>query len=209
LCFFRALQLGPVNKVSPLKKSSTILTMILAFIFLGEPLGILTAVGMAVMAAGTFLMVEGKKPAKENERSKNNAWFFFGIIAAVFASITAIFATLGFQEIDASLGTAIRTMAVLPIAWLMVFVTGAHKKSGKFGAKNWIFLILSGFATGISWLLFFRALHLGPASNVVLVDILSIVFTMLFARIFLGERFSKRNLAGLALLTAGTVVIIL
>jgi transporter family protein len=91
----------------------------------------------------------------------------------------------------------------------MVFVTGAHKKSAKFGAKNWVFLTLSGFATGISWLLFFRALQLGPASHVVPVDKLSIVFTMLFARIFLGERFSKRNLIGLALLTAGTVIIIL
>ncbi|MCL2223701.1 MAG: EamA family transporter [Defluviitaleaceae bacterium] len=210
LCYFRALKMGAVKRVAPLKKSSTILTMILAFIFLGEPIGVFTIIGMVLMAIGTFLMVEpsAKKKSEEAENSKNHGWLFFGIIAAVFASLTAILATIGFQYIDASLGTAIRTMAVVPISWLMVLLT--RKKNtppSAISKKSWLFLVLSGIATGASWLLFFRALQLGPASHVVPIDKLSIVLTMLFARIFLRETFSKRNLIGLALLTVGTLIV--
>jgi len=204
LCFFRALQLGTVNRVVPIDKSSTIFTMILAFIFLGEPIGAFTAVGMVLMAAGTWLMIDFKK--EEGNRSKRYGWLFFALIAAVFASLTAILGSIGFENIEANLGTAIRTMAVVPMSWLMVFLTRGKNTRGKINKENWLFLILSGVATGASWLFFFRALQLGNASNVVPVDKLSVVLTMGFARLFLGEKFSKRSLAGLMLLTGGTLL---
>jgi transporter family protein len=128
LCFFRALQLAEVNQVTPLKKSSTILTIILAVIFLGEPMGIFTILGLVLIAAGTWFMIKPNKKPAENQ-SKGFVWFLFALAAAIFASLTAIFARIGFENIDATLGTAIRTLAVLPISWLMVFLT--RKKKSK------------------------------------------------------------------------------
>jgi len=200
LCYFRALQLGNVNQIVPIKKSSTILTMIFAFIFLNEPAGWLTVAGMVLIGIGTWLML---KPKKSDEKSKNLAWLPFAILAAVFASITAILGNIGIAEIEANLGTAIRTIAVLPMSLLMFGIAG--DKKSKISPKNWVFLILSGIATGASWLFFYRALQIGNASHVVPVDKLSIIITMLFARLFLDERFSARSLIGLALLTAGTL----
>ncbi|MCL1883247.1 MAG: EamA family transporter [Defluviitaleaceae bacterium] len=207
LCFFHALKMGNVNQIVPLKKSSTILTMIFAFIFLGEPFGVFMIVGMVMIGVGTWLMTEMKK--KENVGAKGNSWLFFGLLAAVFASLTAILGRIGIENIEANLGTAIRTFAVVPMAWLMVFITKEHKGIGKIDRKSWLFLLLSGMATGASWLLFYRALQIGNASHVVPIDKLSIVLTMAFAGIFLGERFSKRSLAGLAILTAGTLLAII
>ncbi|MCL2572251.1 MAG: EamA family transporter [Defluviitaleaceae bacterium] len=207
LCFFRALKLGNVNKVSPLKKSSTILTMLLAFIILQEPIGIPMLIGMLLIGLGTWLMMGTKKKQPDNE-SKNTGWLFFALLAAVFAALTAILGRIGIAEIEANLGTAIRTMAIVPISWLMVLLTNkkGQKRIRAIDRKSWLFLILSGVATGASWLFFFRALQLGNASLVVPVDKLSIVLTMAFARIFLGERFTKRSLIGLALLTIGTIL---
>ena len=205
LCFFRALQLGSVNQVVPIDKSSTIMTMILAFIFLSEPMGAITVAGMTLMGVGTWLMLE-RRPAKDAEIGGGKSWLFFALLAAVFASLTAILGRVGIAYVDANLGTAIRTMAVVPMSWMMVFITGGQKKIGGINRKSWAFLLLSGVATGASWLLFYRALQLGSASLVVPVDKLSIVLTMGFARVFLGERFSRRSLAGLALLTIGTLL---
>ena len=221
LCFFRALQLGNVNRVVPIDKSSTIMTMILAFIFLSEPMGAVTVVGMGLMAVGTWLMIEFKKSAAmqaqpvaqssgqdivQSNTHNRKSWIFFALLAAVFASLTAILGRVGIVNIEANLGTAIRTMAVVPMSWLMVFITKGQSKIKSIDRNSWVFLILSGVATGASWLLFYRALQLGSASLVVPVDKLSIVLTMGFARVFLGERFSKRSLAGLVLLTVGTLL---
>jgi len=207
LCFFRALQLGNVNKVVPIDKSSTILTMILAFIFLSEPMGWITVIGMALMGVGTWLMLELKSnnSAEKGEKS-SKSWLFFALLAAVFASFVAIFGRIGVVDMDASLWTAIRTMVVVPMSWLMVFIAGSHKKIKSADKKSWVFLILSGVATGASWIFFYHALQLGNASHVVPIDKLSIVLTMGFARLFLGERFSKRSCIGLALLTIGTLL---
>jgi len=203
LCYFRALQLGNVNRVVPIDKSSTIMTMILAFIFLSEPMSVFSFVGMALMAVGTWLMLELKKDSgKENKRG----WLFYALLAALFASLTAILGKVGIVDIEANLGTAIRTVAVVPMSWLMVFVTGAQKSINKIDTKSWVVLLLSGVATGASWLLFYRALQLGNASHVVPIDKLSIVLTMGFARLFLGERFSLRSICGLILLTIGTLL---
>jgi len=206
LCFFRALQLGNVNKVIPIDKSSTILTMILAFIFLSEPMGWITIVGMALMGAGTWLMLELKK---DEEKTSGRGWLFFAILAAVFASLVAIIGRIGVADIDPSLWTAIRTIVVIPLSWLMVFITGGQKSIKSVNRKSWIFLVLSGVATGASWLFFYHALQIGNASHVVPIDRLGILLTMGFARLFLGERFTKRSLIGLTLLTVGTLLSVL
>ena len=207
LCFFRALQLGNVNKVVPIDKSSTILTMILAFIILSEPVGWLTVVGMVLMGIGTWLMLALKKD--EGEKAGKRRWLFYAILAALFASLVAIIGRVGVAYMDANLWTAIRTMVVLPLSWLMVFTVGSQKTIKSVDSKSWVFLVLSGVATGVSWLFFYHALKIGNASHVVPIDKLSIVLTMLFARIVLGEQFSKRSIIGLVLLTVGTLLPIL
>ena len=205
LCFFRALQIGNVNKVVPIDKSSTILTMILAFIFLGEPVGWVTAVGMVLMGAGTWLMLELKKDGGA-EKKQGRGWLFYAVLAAVFASLVAIFGRIGVADMEPNLWTAIRTVVVVPLSWLMVFLAGSQKKIKAVDRKSWLFLILSGAATGASWLFFYHALQIGNASHVVPIDKLSILLTMGFARCCFGERFSVRSIAGLGLLTAGTLL---
>jgi len=205
LCFFRALRLGTVNRVVPIDKSSTILTMLLAFLFLREPVGPVTMAGMALMGTGTWLMLELKKDHSDQTPARRS-WLFFAVMAAVFASLTAIFGRIGVADMDANLWTAIRTMVVVPMSWLMVFLTDGTGEVKGIDRKSWLFLVLSGVATGVSWLFFYHALQIGNASLVVPIDKLSIVLTMGFARLFLGERFSGRSLAGLALLTIGTLL---
>jgi len=209
LCFFRALQLGPVNKVVPIDKSSTLLTMLLAFTLLGETLRPITVLGMLLMGLGTWLMLELRTKEDSKEDQSGKSWLFFAVLAAVFASLTAIFSRIGLTDIEANLWTAIRTAIVLPLSLLMVFLVGSHKQIKTVEGRGWIFLILSGLATGASWLFFYHALQLGNASHVVPIDKLSIVLTMGFARLCLGERFSKQSLIGLCLLTVGTLVPIL
>jgi len=207
LCRFRALKLENVNKVTPITKSSTILTMILAFIFLGEPLGLPMAAGITLMGIGTWLMLELKKSKdKAKEKEGGLAWLLFAALAAIFASLVAIFGSIGVSDMDASLWTAIRTVIVAIISWQMVFMTGGQKSIKTVDVKSWVFLLLSGTATGVSWIFFYHALRIGNASHVVPVDQLSIVITMGFARVFLGERFSKQSLIGLAILTAGILL---
>jgi len=198
----RALKLGNVNKVTPIDKSSTILTMLLAFIILGEPLGWLTALGMVLMGAGTWLMIEWKSDAKKGERG----WLVFAVLSAVFAAAVAILGRAGVTDMDATLWTAARMIIVVPLAWLFVFAKGSHKTIRKINKKSWLFLILSGIATGASWLFFYHALKLGNASQVVPIDKLSILLTMLFAAVFLKERFTAKSLVGLGLLTIGTLI---
>jgi len=216
LCYFRALKLGNVNKVVPLKKSGTILTMVLAFIFLGEPIGWVTAAAMLLMGLGTWLMLELKKSTPK-PTNRGGGWLFYAVLAAIFASLVAIFGRVGVQGVDAYLWTAIRTAVVVPMSWLMVFLSGKQqgiqgeicRKIKSIDRKSWLFLVLSGLATGGSWLFFYHALQIGYASHVVPVDRSSILLTMVLARIFFGERFSKRSLTGLGLLTVGTVILVL
>ena len=205
LCRFRALKFGNVNKVTPITKTSTILTMLLAFIFLREPLGWIMVVGMILMGTGTWLMLELKKGKKSNdtEGDSNKSWIIFAVLAAIFASLVAIFGSAGVADMDANLWTAMRTVIVALLSWFMVYTTGGQKKIKTIKIKSWVFLVLSGLATGASWLFFYHALQIGNASLVVPIDQLSILITMGFARLFLGERFSKQSLIGLALLTTG------
>lgn len=216
LCYFKALQLGDVNKVTPVDKSSTILTMILAFIFLGEKITAFMLIGMVCIAIGTVLMLqkrelsdEEKEKQEENEQKHRYAWFFFALGSAFFTSLTAILGKVGIQGVDSNLGTAIRTIVVLVMAWMIVGLQNKTEQVKEIDAKSWIFIILSGVSTGLSWLCYYRALQDGYASVVVPIDKLSIVFTVAFSRIFLNEKLSKKAAVGLGLIVAGTLVLLL
>lgn len=206
LCYFRALQLGDVNKVTPIDKSSTVLTILLAFILLGEPISLPQAAGVVGIGAGTLLMVSKKETQSE---VKGGKWFIYALLSAVFASLTSIFGKIGVENVDSNLGTAIRTIVVLVMAWLMVFITGEQKELRQISRKSWIFLMLSGFATGGSWLCYYRALQDGPASVVVPIDKLSILVTIFFSRVVLKEKLSRRAAVGLVLIVLGTGAMLL
>ena len=205
LCYFRALKLGNVNHVAPIDKLSTVLTILLAFLLLGEPFGAAQGFGMALIGVGTLLMVEKKAVTRQSE----GPWFLYALGSAVFASLQAILAKFGITGVDSNLGTALRTIVVLAMAWLMVLVTGRAGEAGRVDRRELGFICLSGLATGGSWLCYYKALQEGPASIVVPIDKLSILLVVLFARIVLGERLSRKAGAGLALLTAGTLVLAL
>lgn len=212
LCYFRALQLGDVNKVAPIDKSSTVLTMLLAFLFLGESLTWLKAAAMALIGAGAYLMIQRKREtvsaAEGAKPRKNPAWLLYALGSAVFASLTAILGKIGIEGVDSTLGTAIRTGVVLVMAWAIVFGRGKQKTIRQIDGHSYLFLILSGFATGGSWLCYYRALQTGPASVVVPIDKLSILVSILFARIAFHERLTVKAGAGLAMIVAGTLLLL-
>ena len=205
LFYFRALQLGNVNKVAPIDKSSTIMTMLLAFFILGESLTAMKLLCMAMIGAGTLLMIQKREGTAE---SAGKGWLLFAFLSAVFASLTSILGKIGIEGVESNLGTAIRTVVVLVMAWMMVFVKKKQHSIGRISARSWVFLALSGLATGGSWLCYYRALQDGQASVVVPIDKLSILVTVLFSRLMLKERLSGRALAGLLLLTAGTLLLL-
>ena len=206
LCYFKALQTGDVNKVTPIDKSSTILTMILAMTFLHEEITVLKIIAIIVIAAGTFLMIEKKKT--EQGKYIDNKWLLYAVGSAVFASLTSILGKVGIEGIDSNIGTAIRTIVVLIMAWVVVFVTKKQDTIKDIDKKSWLFIILSGFATGGSWLCYYRALQTGPASVVVPIDKLSILVTILFAYVVFHEKLSKKAAVGLTLIVAGTLAMI-
>lgn len=207
LCYFKALQLGDVNKVTPIDKSSTILTMILAIIFLKEGITWIKAAAIVLIAAGTFLMIEKKKT--EGTWEQNGKWLIYAFGSAVFASLTSILGKVGIEGINSNLGTAIRTIVVLIMAWIVVFVTKKQNTIRGIDKKSWIFLILSGFATGGSWLCYYRALQTGPASVVVPIDKLSILITIGFAYLVFHEKLNRKSASGLVLIVAGTLLMLL
>lgn len=206
LCYFKALQLGDVNKVVPIDKSSTVLTILLAAILLGEGITLYSGIGIALIAVGTFLMIE-KKDVK-NDVPKNKRWIFYALGSAVFASLTAILGKIGISDVESNLGTAIRTGVVLVMSWIMVFVTGKQNKIKCISKKELGFICLSGLATGGSWLCYYKALHDGPASVVVPIDKLSILVTILFSYIVFREKLSKKTAFGLVLTVGGTLLML-
>ena len=208
LCYFRALQIGDINKVVPIDKSSTVLTILLAFLLLGEPIGLFQGIGVVLIGAGTFLMIE-KKQQKGPRGGSGKGWMLCAFGSAMFASLTAILGKVGIENVPSDLGTALRTVVVLLMAWAMVFVTGRQAQVRAVGRRDLVFILLSGVATGLSWLCYYRALQEGPASVVVPLDKLSVVVTIVFSRVFLHERLSRRALAGFALLVAGTGLLLL
>ena len=227
LCYFHALQKGDINKVVPIDKSSTVLTILLALIFLHEGFTLGKGVSAVLIGAGTLLMISTPLPygsrrpyrleKNENERKEaetngrpdesRNGWLWYAVLSAVFASLTAIFGKIGISGIDSNLGTAVRTTVVLVMAWLMVFVTGKQKEVKTIEKKELGFIILSGFATGASWLCYYRALQDGPASVVVPIDKLSILVTIAFSWIVFHEKLTKRAMAGVLFIALGTVLL--
>lgn len=207
LCYFHALQLGDVNKVTPVDKSSTIITMLLAMLFLGETPTWLTLVAMVLIAVGTYLMIERRSTSG---RTTGKCWFLYAFGSALFAALTAIFGKVGMTEVESNLGTALRTVVVLVLAWVIVFARGQQKDIPSIDGKSWLFLILSGFTTGASWLCYYGALHdeASRASVVAPIDKLSILVTIFFSRVFLKERLSKKAFAGLVLLVGGTLLLL-
>lgn len=207
LCYFRALQLGDINKVVPVDKSSVILTMLLAFLFLQEPITPFGGIGVVLIAAGTFLMIE-KKDVEQKEDQKKG-WFLYAAGSAIFASLTSILGKIGISGVESNLGTAIRTAVVLLMAWVMVFVAGKAGEVRKIPKNELGFICLSGIATGASWLCYYRALQDGLASIVVPIDKLSILVTVAFSYFVFHERLSKKSAIGLVLIVAGTLAMLI
>ncbi len=206
LCYFKALQLGNVNKVTPIDKSSTVLTMLLAFVLLGEELTWMKAVAMVSIGIGTYMMIQKKQVEAKQEDKK---WLLYAIGSAVFASLTSILGKIGISDINSNLGTAIRTIVVLVMAWIVVFVTRKQRTIKDIDKKSWIFLVLSGVATGGSWLCYYRALQTGPASVVVPIDKLSILVTIAFSYVVFREKLTAKAGIGLALIVAGTFLLLI
>ena len=206
LCYFRALQTGDINKVVPIDKLSTVLTILLALLFLGEGISLRKMVAVFLIAAGIFLMIEKKESVIP--QPKGHGWMFYAVLSAVFASLTTFLGKVGVENIDSNLGTALRTVVVLVMAWAIVLAKGKQKGIAWIDGKSWLFLVLSGVATGLSWLCYYRALQMGDASLVAPIDKLSILFTVAFSGIFLKERLSAKSGGGLALLTAGTLLLL-
>lgn len=204
LCYFKALSIGNLSKVVAVDKSSTFLTILLALIFFREPFHWLTGLGIAVMIAGTALMLE-KGDAKKGKRG----WLFYAAGSAVFAALQSILGKVGVQDMDATLATALRTVVVLIFAWAIVL----GKKEGgdwkEMTRRDAVLLVLSGITTGASWLCYYRALQTGRASVVVPIDKCSILFAVALSAIFLKEKQTRRSLLALALVVAGTLMIAL
>jgi len=208
LCYFKALQLGDINKVVPVDKSSTVLTILLAFLFLHESITAAKLVGVVLIGAGTFLMIEKKKSAIQ-AGAESKLWLPYACGSAVFAALTSILGKIGIEGLNSNLGTAIRTSVVLVMAWVVVFVTGRQGAIREIPRRELGFICLSGLATGASWLCYYRALQDGLASVVVPIDKLSILVTIAFSYFVFGERLTRKSSLGLALIVAGTLAMLL
>lgn len=207
LCYFRALAIGRVQDVVPIDKLSGVLTLLLAFILLGEPISVTKVIAVALIAVGTWLMIDlSGKPAADKPADRR--WLFYALGSAVFAALTGILGKLGITGVDSNLGTAIRTGVVLIMAWVVVFATGAQRGLPTLDRRELLFICLSGLATGGSWLCYYRALQDGLLSVVAPIDKLSILVTVAFSRLVFGEKLSRRGLIGLAVLTGGTLLML-
>lgn len=206
LCYFKALQLGDINKVVPIDKSSTVLTILLAFVFLHESISPPKGIGVALIAAGTFLMIEKKET--DQQQASGSTWLWYALGSALFASLTSILGKIGISGVESNLGTAIRTGVVLVMAWVMVLISGKQGELRRISRKELGFICLSGLATGASWLCYYRALQDGPASIIVPIDKLSILVTVAFSGLVFHEKLTRRAAIGLFLVTAGTLVML-
>ena len=204
ICYFKALSIGDINKVVPIDKSSTILTVLLAFICFGETSNLLIKLtATAILGVGIFLMVEKKKT---EQHAQGRSWMIYAVLAAVFAALTSILAKVGISGVESNLGTAIRTAVVLIMAWVIVFARGKQKGLKTIDKKELLFISLSGIATGASWLCYYHAIAHGMVSVVAPIDKLSIVVTVAFSYLVFREKLSKKAFLGLLLMVAGTLI---
>lgn len=206
ICYFKALSIGDVNKVVPIDKSSTVLTVLLAIILFGETSNlVMKLVATLILAMGIFMMVEKKKSEAKQEK---RTWMMYAVLAAVFAALTSILAKMGISGVESNLGTAIRTGVVLIMAWLIVLARGKQKQLKGIDRKELLFIGLSGIATGASWLCYYFAIQNGDVSVVVPIDKLSILITVFFSYFVFRERLSKKAFAGLCLMVVGTLLMV-
>ncbi len=207
LCYFRALQVGDVNKVVVIDKSSTVLSILLAFIFLQEGVSFSKLLCVIAIGLGTLFMISKKEAASQSGKS----YLIYALFSAIFASLTSILTSIlgkvGIEHVDSNLGTAIRTCVVLVMSWIMVFVTKKGQEVAKVQKNELLFIVLSGFATGGSWLCYYKALQQGPASVVVPIDKLSILVTIIFSFLVFHEKLNRRGFIGLLLILAGTIAL--
>lgn len=207
LCYFKAISTGDINKVVPLDKSSTVLTAIIAMIFLGESVTVPKVTGLIVITVGTYLMI-GKKDG-EPETKKGAGWFVFGSLSAVFAALTSVLAKVGIRNVESNLATAIRTAVVLLMAWLTVFATGKTGKIKETPKNELIFIVISGILTGASWICYYKALQLGEVSVVAPIDKLSIVVTVVFSYIVFKEKLTLKSFMGFLMTIVGTLCLLI
>lgn len=207
LCYFKALQLGDINKVVPIDKSSTVLSILLAFLFLHEHISVPKIIGVVLITIGTFLMIE--KKASTGGGKVGMQWLWYALGSAVFAALTSILGKVGISGVESNLGTAIRTIVVLIMAWVMVLVTGKGQAVRLVPKNELGFICLSGLATGASWLCYYKALQDGLASIVVPIDKLSILVTIAFSYVVFHERLTKKAAIGLVGIVAGTLLMLL
>lgn len=206
ICYFKALSLGDVNKVVPIDKSSTVLTVIFAVICFKETENIaIKLIGTVSLAVGIFLMIE-KKQSVEKKESKG--WVLYAVLSAVFAALTSIFAKIGISNVESNLATAIRTGVVLVMAWLIVFAQGKQKKLKQIEKREFMFILLSGVSTGASWLCYYYAVQNGVVSVVVPIDKMSILFSVTFSYFVFKEKLSKKAVLGLVLMLLGTLAMV-
>ena len=204
ICYFKALSIGDINKVVPIDKSSTVLTVLFAIVCFGETSNLaVKLVATAILAVGIFLMIERKQTEKKSE---SKSWMIYAILSAVFAALTSILAKIGITGVESNLGTAIRTGVVLVMAWIIVFAKGKQKTVRYIDKKELLFIALSGIATGASWLCYYYAIQNGIVSVVVPVDKLSILVTVAFSYFVFKEKLSRKALVGLGLMVAGTLL---
>lgn len=206
ICYFRALQIGDINKVVPIDKSSTVLTIILALIFFNEGISWSKGVSIVLIGVGTMLMISKKESDTSNQK-QGSKWLIYAVLSAVFASLTAILGKIGITDINSNMGTAIRTTVVLMMAWVMVFVAGKQHKVKSIEKSELGFIVLSGLATGASWLCYYRALQEGPASVVVPIDKLSMLITIVFSWMVFHETLAGKAALGVLCITIGTIML--
>lgn len=207
ICYFKALSQGDINKVMPIDKSSTILTVLLAIVVFGETNNLAVKLGgTALLAIGIFLMIE--KKAVSNQAG-GKSWIVYAVLSAVFAALTSILAKVGISGVESNLGTAIRTGVVLVMAWVMVFAQGKQKQLKFLDKKEVGFISLSGVATGASWLCYYYAIQNGVVSVVVPIDKMSILIAVTFSYFVFKEKLTKKAMLGLGLMLAGTLLMAL
>ena len=206
ICYFKALSMGEINKVVPIDKSGTVLTVLFAMLCFGETAHLpLRLLATALLAVGIFFMVEKKK--SEPSSHEKRGWMLYAVLAAVFAAATSILAKLGISGVESNLGTAIRTGVVLIMAWGIVLFRGKQRQLASIDRREFAFILLSGLATGASWLCYYYAIQNGDVSVVVPIDKLSIVVTVVFSWLVFREKLSKKAFAGLLLMVAGTLML--
>lgn len=206
LCYFKAIQIGDVSKVVPIDKSSIVLTMIFSFLILGEPMTKMVVIGGLFITMGTFVLIG--KVNKQSNTHYGNSYLVYALLSAVFAALTAILAKIGIEQVDSNLATFIRTIVILLFAWGIVFYQGTHTQLKTISRKSYRYLILSGLATGLSWLCYFAAISLGKVSIVAPIDKFSVVIAVILSILILKEKPTRNTIVGCIIITIGMIVLL-